>query len=214
MPLNCINFGYEFNVLTANVHPESVVQIKERCKDFLIVLVSQLQKRVSDNIKILDQISTFSPQSASSQVKVDITNIAVKFKHGLCNDIDSTIKEWNLIHRAEVTDKTSTETFCTDVGGNKKFENISKLVLGLLSLPFSNATVERAFSIVNIIKDKLRNKMSIAMVEAILHVRCTLDIECCKFKPTMSMLKRLNSETVYTLIVDDDVIVLDTFLTE
>jgi len=83
-----------------------------------------LQKRVSENLKIL------FPQSAPSQVKVDITNIATKFKHGLCNDIDSTIKEWNLLHRAEVIDKTSTEKFwaeiseLTDAGGNKKFENI------------------------------------------------------------------------------------------
>ncbi|KYN12087.1 hypothetical protein ALC57_15754, partial [Trachymyrmex cornetzi] len=80
--------------------------------------------------------------------------------------------------------------------GNKKFGNISKLVLGLLTLPFSNASVERTFSIVNIIKDKLRNKMSIKMVEAILHIHCTLDIECFEFKPTTTMLKRFNSETI------------------
>ncbi|KMQ85738.1 zinc finger protein [Lasius niger] len=59
MPLNCINFGYEFNVLTVNIHPESIVQIKERCKNFLIVLVSQLQKRVSENIKILAKYRRF-----------------------------------------------------------------------------------------------------------------------------------------------------------
>ena len=31
---------------------------------------------------------------------------------------------------------------------------------------------------------------------------------------TMSMLRRFNSETVYTMIVDDDIMVLDTFPTE
>ncbi|KYM83693.1 hypothetical protein ALC53_05842 [Atta colombica] len=44
-----------------------------------------------------------------------------------------------------------------DAGGNKKFGNISKLVLGLFTLPFSNASIECTFSIVNIIKDKLQN---------------------------------------------------------
>lgn len=78
IPLKCINFGYEFNVLTAKIYQESVMQIKERCKDFLIVLISELQKRIPDNIKILDQISTFSPQSALSQVKADITTIAAQ----------------------------------------------------------------------------------------------------------------------------------------
>jgi len=79
----------------------------------------------------------------------------------------------------------------------------------LLSLPFSNAAVERAFSIVNVVKDKLRNKMSVKMLEAILHVRCTLSIECSKFKPTVDMLKRFNSETIYSIINDDDLSILD-----
>jgi len=151
MPLDCINFGYEFNVLTIKMHQESVTQIKERCKEFLVVLISELQKRIPDNIKILNQISVFSPHSASSQIKADITNIAAKFKHSLCNDIDSIVKEWNILHRAEVAGITCTETFWakinefTDAGGNKRYGNISKLVLGLLSLPFSNAAVERIF---------------------------------------------------------------------
>lgn len=182
--VDCVNYGYEFNALTATVHRDSVLLVEERCRDFMIALVSQLQKRVPENIKILDEISTFSPQLASSQVKADIMNIAAQFKHSLCNDIDFTINEWNMLHRAEVTNLVSTEQFwveineLTDAGGNKRFDNISKLVLGLLSLPFSNAAVERAFSIVNIVKDKLRNKMAVKMVEAILHIPCTLGVEC------------------------------------
>jgi len=111
MPLDCINFGYEFNVLTIKMHQELVTQIKERCKEFLIVFISELQKRIPDNIKILNQISVFSPHSASSQIKADITNIAAKFKHSLCNDIDSTVKEWNILHRTEIAGITCTETF-------------------------------------------------------------------------------------------------------
>lgn len=101
-----------------------------------------------------------------------------------------------------------------DAGGNKRFGNISKLVLGLLSLPFSNAAVERAFSIVNIVKNKLRNKMSIAMVEAIMHIRCTLNVECYRFKPTVAMLKLFNSENVYSNVNENDVEVLDIFSDE
>lgn len=99
-----------------------------------------------------------------------------------------------------------------DAGETKRFENISKLVLALLSLPFSNASVECAFSIMNIVKDKLRNKMSIAMVQAIMHVRLTLNIDCCDFEPTSTMLKRFNSETIYINVDENDVAVLDVFL--
>lgn len=104
IPLECINFRYKFNVLIVKIHQKSVAQVKERFKDFLVILISELQKRIPDNIKILDQILTFSLQSASSQVKADNTNIAAKFQHSLCNDICSTVKEWNILHRAEVVE--------------------------------------------------------------------------------------------------------------
>lgn len=217
MPLHCINFGYDFNNLTAGMRDETVGQIKERCKQFLIVLCSELQKRVPENIKILEKISMFSLQVSSSQVKPDITEIAAKLKNSFCSDVDSTVREWNCLHRAEIDNRTSTESFWAefneikDAGGNKRFRNISTLVLGLLSLPFSNAAVERAFSIVNVVKDKLRNTMSIKMVEAIMHIRCTLNVECYNLKPTAAILKRFSSEQVYSSVNDDDVGVLDVF---
>ena len=41
----------------------------------------------------------------------------------------------------------------------------------LLSLPRSNATVERLFSIMGVIKNKLRNSLAILMVEVVLSTR-------------------------------------------
>lgn len=42
MALQCMNFGYEFNNLSASIKPETVIQIKERCRDFLSLLCSEL----------------------------------------------------------------------------------------------------------------------------------------------------------------------------
>ncbi|XP_018373139.1 PREDICTED: uncharacterized protein LOC108767660 [Trachymyrmex cornetzi] len=67
-------------------------------------ITAKLQKRIPDNMKILNEISTFAPQFASSQVKADITDIVSKFRRTLCNNIDSIVTEWNLLHRAEVTE--------------------------------------------------------------------------------------------------------------
>jgi hypothetical protein len=47
----------------------------------------------------------------------------------------------------------------------------------LLCLPFSNAQVERAFSIMGIVKDKLRNKMPVSTLDAIMKV-CNLQTIC------------------------------------
>ena len=60
---------------------------------------------------------------------------------------------------------------------------------GLLSLPLSNADVERQ---VNIIKSKTRNRMISSTLSGILHVRYGMKrqgICCTQFTPTSDMLK-------------------------
>ena len=83
-----------------------------------------------------------------------------------------------------------------DAEGARRFEHISKLSFSLLSLPYSNASVERAFSIVNLIKDKLRNRMSVQTADVILRVRFLLQNSCVDFEPTFKMLKRFTSEQI------------------
>ncbi|KYN18236.1 hypothetical protein ALC57_09483 [Trachymyrmex cornetzi] len=85
-----------------------------------------------------------------------------------------------------------------NAGGHKRFGHISKLVLALMSLPFSNASVERTFSIINIIKDKLRNRMSVETADTILRIRSNLPNGCIAFEPTEDMLNKFNSETMYS----------------
>ena len=48
-----------------------------------------------------------------------------------------------------------------DSGGNKRFKNVAKISLALLTIPISNAVVERAFSTYAVIKNKLRNKLAL-----------------------------------------------------
>jgi len=57
---------------------------------------------------MLEKISTFSPESASSQIKAHITEIASKFKKSVCTNINCTIREWNLLHTAQVKNCTRT----------------------------------------------------------------------------------------------------------
>jgi hypothetical protein len=65
----------------------------------------------------------------------------------------------------------------------------------LLASPVSNATVERAFSIYNTVKNKIRNRLSLEMTQAVLMTRYYLKIDainCVSFKPTEEMLKKFN----------------------
>ena len=48
------------------------------------------------------------------------------------------------------------------------FPHLTKLVSILICLPTSNATIERLFSFMGVIKTKLKNRLAIPMVEGIL----------------------------------------------
>lgn len=215
MGSDCINFGYCFNEKASKLNDQEVNHVKEKCRDFAIALCEQLQHRIPDNIALLEKLSAFSPSVATSQIKPEITEIVLQFKN-VCEDIDATLNEWNTLHRIEWSQLSSTEQFWAEVSsyenalGEKQFYNISKLALSMLSLPISNATVERAFSIVNIIKDKLRNKMSINTADAILRIRFNLGSNCQNFIPTEDMIKKFTSEIVYvTDLSNDDELILD-----
>ncbi|KYN02588.1 hypothetical protein ALC62_06588 [Cyphomyrmex costatus] len=57
------------------------------------------------------------------------------------------------------------------------------IALKLLSLPLSNAVVERVFSIINLIKTKIRNRMKVQTLEALLLIRIYFsnhNICCCR----------------------------------
>lgn len=83
-----------------------------------------------------------------------------------------------------------------NAGGQLVFGELSQFVLTLLSLPISNATVERVFSIMNATKTKLRNKMGFTLLDSILRVKTYFYANkiCCKdFNPSRQMYERFNN---------------------
>lgn len=69
--------------------------------------------------------------------------------------------------------------------GTKIFSNLESLVEVVLSLPHSNAEVERIFSIVTDVKNKKRNRLSNDTVSAICIVRSSFqdaNINCTNFE--------------------------------
>ncbi|KNC20862.1 hypothetical protein FF38_13275 [Lucilia cuprina] len=90
-----------------------------------------------------------------------------------------------------------------DSGGSKPFKDLAELVLNILCVPTSNACVERVFSIMNLTKTKIRNKMQYELLEALLrlNINITNNSVCCeKFEPSPEMLKLFNSNTMYNKI--------------
>ncbi|XP_050062963.1 uncharacterized protein LOC126552316 [Aphis gossypii] len=62
----------------------------------------------------------------------------------------------------------------TDACGENPLKELSELALTTLSLPFSNAEVERVFSQMNLIKSKTRNRMGTELLTSLLQIRSGL----------------------------------------
>ncbi|MGH0150569.1 UNVERIFIED_CONTAM: hypothetical protein FKN15_018843 [Acipenser sinensis] len=65
---------------------------------------------------------------------------------------------------------TEVNVFC-DAGNSNSFADLCSLAIAVFSLPHSNAEVERLFSLTNVVKSKLQNRLGISTLNAILIVR-------------------------------------------
>ncbi|EFA12405.1 hypothetical protein TcasGA2_TC016407 [Tribolium castaneum] len=92
-----------------------------------------------------------------------------------------------------------------DAGEKFVFKELADFALRVLSLPSSNACVERIFSVMNCVKTKSRNKMQEEMLAAILRIRTyssNANICCYNFKPSKAMFKKFTSD-IYTKMETD-----------
>ncbi|XP_047478926.1 uncharacterized protein LOC125032014 [Penaeus chinensis] len=93
-----------------------------------------------------------------------------------------------------------------------KFPNLSSLALSLLSLPYSNASIERIFSQMNVVHSKLRNRLSVRSVEAILQIRFGLKLQslnCSTFVPSNEIIRNFGAKDSAEE-ANDDIISIDT----
>lgn len=196
-----VYFGYDFDFESTSIDTETLRNVKEKCHEFLIILCEQIQKRLPDNLFILKCLAHLDPKIATSQNKPDLNDIVSKVSRthlfGVKQEID---REWFNLPNKQWINVTNPEDFYaevlkdTDAAGLQRFPNISKFAIALLSLPISNAEVERAFSLYGTIKNKLRNKLSLEMLNALMMVRHTLkrNGNCINFEPSSKMLTAFN----------------------
>lgn len=201
MHTSSIYLGYDFESIAKRIEERDLIDVRERCKNFLVILAEQIQNRLPENLSILKMMANLDPKIAMSQVKPGLKEILTKISrthvYGVKQDIEN---EWCQLQNKKWNNLSNTEEFYaevmedSDAAGNKRFENVAKFATALLSLPFSNASVERAFSIYSILKNKLRNRLSPEMLQCLMMVRYTLQRQgsCINFKPTPAMLKKFN----------------------
>jgi hypothetical protein len=122
----------------------------------------------------------------------------MKFQDFFCEE-DITVNNVDIINFwVEVGEKR-------DALGEKAFSNLSEFAFRSLSLPISNASVERVFSILNSVKSKVRNKLAFRMLNSIVKIRSFMSARkiCCNTFTPLPQMYVLHNSSMYNKKDDD-----------
>lgn len=172
--------GYEVESKMDELRKEEQDLVRSRCVGFLTALFKQIRQRMPDNINILKKMSLFAIENA---LKLINKSSLVELLKGLKKYSDESITQietqWQNLTLVKWEAKTTAE-FWSEVGlyrdscGANPFQELCVAALSVLSLPHSNAEIERVFSQMNLVKTKQRNKMQVQMMNNILTIRAGL----------------------------------------
>ena len=186
--------------------------IETRAYNFIKKLSLQLIERLPISLKFFQQLKCLSPKICLSQTRPKFKNLPFLKEMTKPNDLGILESQWNKllsIDWAEVFGENVLNDCYSfwpcvysfkSAGDKYVFKEIALFALELLSLPSSNAVVERVFSIMNAIKTKARNKMLVEMLDSIIRIRMSFyaNNACCtSFIANKSMLADFNSKIVY-----------------
>lgn len=187
-----IYLGHEVEILLTalkkdnKISPDNEKVFRNRCEKFLFCLADELQRRLPRNVQVLQKVSLIAPEQCLRVVKESIIPLAKEL--GLTGNVITKIDfQWCKLTTVQWQNVTNTIEFWHEVASYKDassqnpFQELSDFAMMILVLPWSNADVERAFSMLNNVKTSLRNRLKTNMVNSILTVRAGLKRvkKCC-----------------------------------
>lgn len=180
--------------------------LRERCIRYVTIIVREIKQRLPSNIKILEKISLLSVDKALHAVKEPLIPL-LEFLQTPSDQISVIENQWQNITLIKWKEVKNTVSFWNEVHKYRDASNcnplkeIADLALSVLVLPHSNAEIERVFSQMNIVKNKLRNRMETKMANAILGIRAGLrrNDKCCyNYELPSNVLKVIGTKQAYT----------------
>lgn len=212
------DFGIDYYqaLNNCNITTEQKTNLEYKMHRYLKELCLQLAIRLPLSLNHFKEIKNLSPATCLGQIRPKFKNLpflsdfiednrlgTVEIQYLKLLDID-----WSQCINDIYQFWTSVYNY-KDAGGNYVFKEIGLYAINILSLPFSNAVVERVFSLMNSFKTKSRNRLHVETIESILRLKIFLlnNKICCKdFAVTKEMLQRFNSNSMYKNTETDDVI--------
>ena len=213
---NCdFGIGYNQAILNINLSPENKICIETRAFHFIKELLQEIKKRLPDNLEFFKKLKLFSPAQCLNQINTPFSDLP--FINIFLNQTDFILvgTQWDKLvtvtWKIYLNEKELHDSHqfwpkvynYQDAGGNYAFRELAGFVLKILSLPSSNAVVERVFSIMNTVKTKARNRINTKMLDALLRIKCTFisTNKCCTtFSPSKLMYDKFNSEIMYKCV--------------
>jgi hypothetical protein len=187
VPLNQVYLGIAATETLSTIRAElgnedvGISVVYSQCRDFLVEAVKQIQSRFSD-CKNLDVLSCLSPNVAYN-LKIPSLSDLYKKMPILADvaDLQSVDTEWRSHSlNSDLNDELSAEEYWQVIFkeknslGEQAKPNLVKVVKLLLSLPYSNAAVERVFSQLKLIKTDHRANLKHESLLALLTTKMTI----------------------------------------
>ncbi|CAH1647440.1 unnamed protein product [Spodoptera littoralis] len=166
---------FEIEITKYSFDPETLKTIRQRCVNFLILLLKELRQRIPDNYKQLESIHLLSYEEAVKSKKTyEIINLAEILGYPP-EQILKLWTQWKILYMFKWGSQ-EIMSFWNEVKNynNNVLADISEFAILCLSLPLSNAEVERLFSEMNLLKSKQGDRMSLMTLNSILCIRDSL----------------------------------------
>lgn len=191
-------------------------QLRERCINFILTLIDQIKIRLPDNIKVLENISMISVEETCKPIKGTIIEL-LEILGKNSDFIEKVQNQWQIVHLVKWKETTDTKKFWYEIynykngTGENPFKELANFALELLIIPHSNAEVERLFSTMNIVKNKLRNRLQLPMLCAILSVKAGLNrynMCCHSYEIPENIVAKIKTIETYSTnnVADEDVL--------
>ena len=178
--LSCINDFIEKKGKT-EATLNQVNGIKSRCKSVLVEALDQVNQRLPPVANVFAELSNLNPSSVISQTnrpefknlpfphlyEDKINQVDEQYRRLICMDVNAECFEGKGI-------PGDTELFWSALIKHESLKDLAEYALTCLTMPVSNASVERMFSILTAVKTKPRNRLHVQTLECIVRVRAEL----------------------------------------
>ncbi|XP_031338145.1 uncharacterized protein LOC116167034 isoform X2 [Photinus pyralis] len=207
--LESCDFGHEFEqeLKSSNLSLETATEIRRKARDFIKELILELIKRMPSHLNIFSQVKMISPKVILNPLRPKYVELPLKLVPNInISDMEVQYRqllnvEWDQVFPENIPEDTvefwQKVITLKNAAGQLLYKDISLFAFALLTLPSSNAAVERSFSMMTIVKSKLRNQMMLNLLNSIVFIRAYFNVNsiCCKsFEPTKDMFSAFNSK--------------------